>query len=95
MEKYNREKFTNDEIKVKFAELDRSVKDILVNIIDIGMKHALEEKLNILGQAIYGYASGADTITYKLTEMSGMDIERSNRYVREKDALIAELRITI
>lgn len=35
-------------------------------IIDMGMKRVLEEKLNILEQAIFGYASGADTITYQL-----------------------------
>lgn len=64
-------------------------------IIDLGMKRALEDRLNILQQAIFGYASGADTITYQLREMSDMDKERANRYVREKDSLIAELRITI
>jgi hypothetical protein len=35
-------------------------------IIDIGMKRNLEEKLNILQQAIFGFATGADTITYSL-----------------------------
>ncbi len=39
---------------------------MIVAIIDMGMRRALEEKLNILSQAILGYASGADTITYKL-----------------------------
>jgi hypothetical protein len=37
---------------------------MLVAIVDVGMKRALEEKLNVLYQAIYGYASGGDTITY-------------------------------
>lgn len=50
----------------KFVDLEKSVRDVLVTIIDLSLKRALEEKLNILQQAIFGYASGADTITYQL-----------------------------
>jgi hypothetical protein len=95
IEKYNREKVNSEEVRSKFVELEKTVKDMLGVIIDMGMKRALEDKLIILQQAIFGYASGADTTTYQLREMSEMDKERANRYVREKDALIAELRITI
>lgn len=66
IDKYNREKYNNEEVKNKFFELEKTVRDMLGVIIDMGMKRALEERLNILQQAIFGYASGADTITHQL-----------------------------
>jgi hypothetical protein len=45
-------------------DVEKSVRDILTVIVDINVRRALEEKLNILQQAIFGYATGADTITY-------------------------------
>lgn len=46
-------------------------------------------------QLLLGYASGADTITHGVREMSEMDKERANRYLREKDMQIGELRTMI
>jgi len=51
---------------MKFNDLDITVRNMIGSIIDMGMKRELESKLNILQQAIFGYASGADTLTYSL-----------------------------
>jgi hypothetical protein len=66
VEKYNREKYYNEEVRNKFNELDKIVRNILPSIVDTGLRKTLEEKLQILEEIIFGYASGADTITYRL-----------------------------
>lgn len=68
---------------------------MLLTIVDISTRRSLEEKLNALGQAISGFYSGADTPTYTLKDMSELDKDRANRYLREKESLIIDLRRTI
>ena len=82
-------------IRSKFYDLDTYTRSLLLTMVDTSTRRSLEEKLNALSEAISGFYSGADTPTYKLRDMSELDKDRANRYLREKDTLIVDLRRTI